>query len=208
MPRAPRCVRRRPSQPAAAGRGTRRRRAGRTSSRRAITAARSAGVVERVQQPGEVPGVLLVERAVRAQVGESAGRAGRGLPGCDPRRAARARRWCLPARAPCRRSRPGCRARWCRRRRPPSARWPARAPRRTASRVAAAGGDVVEDPLVVAGLLVDVLVERGRHPGEPRRQARAAGLQQRHGVADVVVGLGQERAVARAPRPRRAACPG
>ena len=63
--------------------------------------------------------------------------------------------------------------------------------------VTAAGDDVVEDPLVVAGFLFDVLVHRRGQPRVVRRQRGAQRLQQRHGVAHVVVGLGEEGDVAR-----------
>ena len=63
--------------------------------------------------------------------------------------------------------------------------------------VGAAGGEVVEDPLLVAALLVDVLRDRAAQPFETHGQARAAGHQQRYGVADVVIGLGEEGDVAR-----------
>jgi len=47
-------------------------------------------------------------------------------------------------------------------------------------------------------LLLDVLVERRQQPGVARQRldARAAGLQQRHRVAHMVVGLGEEGTVA------------
>ena len=55
--------------------------------------------------------------------------------------------------------------------------------------------DVVEDPLLVARLLVEVVQDRLAQPLVPLRQARADRHQQRHGVAHVVVGLRQERDV-------------
>ncbi|MCY1550159.1 hypothetical protein D9M68_863890 [compost metagenome] len=62
--------------------------------------------------------------------------------------------------------------------------------------VASAGGDVVENPALVAVLLVDVLADGAAQPLQAGGQARAAGHQQRHGMADMVVGLGQEGDVA------------
>ena len=161
------------------------------------TASRSRRVVQRVEQRGEVLGVLLVERAVRAQVGErGVGQAealldavGReqgerdagafehvhhaeeadGVAALD--RVPRVRHHHLG----------GGRG------------------RAVAHRlgIAAGGRDVGEDPLVVARFLGDVLVERRAHPGEARRQVRAARFEQRHRVPDVVIGLREEREVAR-----------
>ncbi|MCY1430549.1 hypothetical protein D9M71_464990 [compost metagenome] len=62
--------------------------------------------------------------------------------------------------------------------------------------IGATGADVVEDPLLVAVLLLDVLGDRAAQPLQPLRQARPAGHQQRHGVLDVVVGLTEEGHVA------------
>ena len=52
--------------------------------------------------------------------------------------------------------------------------------------------DVVEDPLLVAPLFVEVVQDRLLQPGVPRRNARTHRHQQRHRVAHVVIGLGQE----------------
>ena len=52
--------------------------------------------------------------------------------------------------------------------------------------------DVVEDPLLVALLLVEVVQDRLAQPLVPLRQARADRHQQRHGVTHVMVGLRQE----------------
>src|SRR5690606_14017834 len=58
--------------------------------------------------------------------------------------------------------------------------------------VGPAGGDVVEDPFLVAVLLVDVFGDRLAQPFEAVGQARAAGHQQRHGMPDVMIGLAEE----------------
>ena len=52
--------------------------------------------------------------------------------------------------------------------------------------------DVVEDPLLVALFLVEVVQDRLAQPLVPLRQARADRHQQRHGVTHVMVGLRQE----------------
>ena len=62
--------------------------------------------------------------------------------------------------------------------------------------IGAAGSDVVEDPLLMARLFLDVLGDGLAQPFKALRQARAAGHEQRHRVLDVVVGLGQEGDVA------------
>ncbi len=63
-------------------------------------------------------------------------------------------------------------------------------------RVEAGLGEVREDPLLVAVFFLDVLGDAVAQPFEALRQARAARHQQRHGVLDVVVRLGQKRAIA------------
>jgi hypothetical protein len=57
------------------------------------------------EQIGQMPGVLLVERAVRAQVRKGRIRQCQRLAGCDRPPAGPGRRWCLRERKPCRRSR-------------------------------------------------------------------------------------------------------
>ncbi len=74
--------------------------------------------------------------------------------------------------------------------------------------IATAGADVVEDPLLMAVLLLDVLGDGLAQPLQALGQACTAGHQQRHGVLDVVVGLGEEGQVAvqadlRRPAPGR-----
>src|SRR3546814_25326 len=61
--------------------------------------------------------------------------------------------------------------------------------------IAASGLDIVEYPLLVPHLFLDVLAQCRAQPFQPRRQTRAAGHQQGHGMADVVIGLGQKRQV-------------
>jgi hypothetical protein len=62
--------------------------------------------------------------------------------------------------------------------------------------VAAGRGNVVEDPFFVADFLVDVVRHRAAQPGQAFRQAPAEAHQQGRGVAHVVVGLAEERQVA------------
>ena len=62
--------------------------------------------------------------------------------------------------------------------------------------IGAAGGDVVQDPLVVAALFVDVFVQRRAQPVVAGGQSGLRRLEQRHRVAHMVVGLAQEGQVA------------
>src|SRR3546814_9723377 len=61
--------------------------------------------------------------------------------------------------------------------------------------IAASGLDIVEYPLLVPHLFLDVLAQCRAQPFQPRRQTRAEGHQQGHGMADVVIGLGLKRQV-------------
>ncbi|MNL24649.1 hypothetical protein D3C87_1460930 [compost metagenome] len=51
---------------------------------------------------------------------------------------------------------------------------------------------IIQDPGVVPGFLFDVFVDGRQHPGQPGRHAGTARMHQWHGMADVVVGLAQE----------------
>ncbi len=62
--------------------------------------------------------------------------------------------------------------------------------------VRAAGGDVVQDPLVVALFFLHVLVHGVIEPGVVCRQGGLARLEQRHRVAYMVIGLREEGHVA------------
>jgi hypothetical protein len=59
-------------------------------------------------------------------------------------------------------------------------------------RVGATDTDIVQDPLLVPAFLVDIPSERLAQPFLMGVHAAAAGHQQRHGMADRVVGLYQE----------------
>ena len=58
--------------------------------------------------------------------------------------------------------------------------------------VDAAGGDVVENPLLVPGFFLDVFGNSGAQPFQPFRQTGAASHEQRHCMLDVVICLDQE----------------
>ncbi len=62
--------------------------------------------------------------------------------------------------------------------------------------VTTAGADVVENPLLMADFLLDVLGHGLAHPFVVAVQPGTAGHQQRHGVTHVMEGLGQKRDVA------------
>jgi len=62
--------------------------------------------------------------------------------------------------------------------------------------VAAGGPDVVEDPLIMPGLLLDVVAQVGLQPAEARRQAATGGHQQWHRMAHVLERLAEEGQVA------------
>ncbi|MOA05472.1 hypothetical protein D3C78_1250720 [compost metagenome] len=62
--------------------------------------------------------------------------------------------------------------------------------------VTAARFDVIEDPLLVAVFLFDVFADRAAQPLQPQRQSSPTGHHQWHGMAHVVIGLGQEGDVA------------
>ncbi|MCY1518143.1 hypothetical protein D9M68_528510 [compost metagenome] len=51
---------------------------------------------------------------------------------------------------------------------------------------------VIEYPGVVPGFFLDVFVNRLLHPVQASGHARTTGLHQRHGMADMVIGLAQE----------------
>ena len=157
-----------------------------------------AGIVDPVDQLREVPDVLAVEFAVRAEIGERArGQAERRLDavgGGERERDAGAFEHVHHAEEPQRVAARDAVVR-VRHHEFGGGRGLAVADFR---RVGAACFDVRKYPGVVPALLDDVLVERGSQPGEPRRQAVAARLEQRHRMPHVMERFAQERDVARA----------
>jgi len=61
--------------------------------------------------------------------------------------------------------------------------------------IAATGANIVENPLLMAVLLLDVFGDRLAQPLQALRQARTTGHQQRHRMLNVVIGLAEKRQI-------------